>query len=314
MLLYALLLSSAVAMEIGLNMTGSGTAEFQLTTSKSSASQTVTEVLETLPPSTVTELLETVSKSPSGSSPPSTSATAPRSAVPSPAVTDGPVYTTVACLGDGYGQNCDRSPENPYWYGMIPGNFIGGFTPPGMGNPWEYYFSFLDYNLTSGAAQSATSCAAIFSSSLSDWLATAPLTTSAVSPASTATSTLVSMSYVETLETVTGTGNVVITYTDIVSSVSTTGTTTVTSADLYSTYFSTENQKATTETIIYSPYTPYFYESSYTPTFTSPCCSACTIYGGNIEVMYFPPATATGTAKETASSASTVVNSVGFTL
>jgi hypothetical protein len=183
-----------------------------------------------------------------------------------------------------------------------------------MENPWAYYTSFLDFNLTSGALESATSCAAIFYSSLDDWLATAPLTTSGVLSISTVTSTLVSISAVETKETVTGTGNVVNTYTETISGVLTTGTDTATSAFLYSTYVTTVIQQATTETIIYSPVTPYFYKSYYTPTFASPCCSSCTIYGGNIEVMYFPPATATAVANKTATSPSTVVDSAGFTL
>jgi hypothetical protein len=305
MLFLALFLSSAAALEISLNMTGSGTAQFQLTSSTSSAPQTVTEIVETLPPSTITEELSSVSSKPSS--------TVSGTVVASPSVTDGPIYTSEPC-NIGAGRNCVRSPEYPYWYGITPGNSVYGFTPPGMQDPWAYYTSFLDFNLTSGALESATSCAAVFSSGLNSWLATAPLSTGAVLTASSATSTLMSVSTVETLETVTGTGNQVITNTDSFSGVVSTETLTATSAFLYSTYVTTSVQQATTETLIYTPVTPYFYESDYTPTFTPPCCSSCTIYGGNIEVMYFPPATATAAANKTATAASTVVDSAGFTL
>lgn len=62
----------------------------------------------------------------------------------------------------------------------------------------------------------------------------------------------------------------------------------------------------TTETIIYTAFTPYFYPS-YSWKAEPPCCSACTIYGGDIEVMYWPK---TGIA----GGKTTVVNSAGFTL
>jgi hypothetical protein len=112
----------------------------------------------------------------------------------------------------------------------------------------------------------------------------------------------------ETFETVTGTGTVTFTDSNVLSDGETVySTTTQTDALLYSTSVSTYMVPSlTTEEIIYTAYTEYFYPS-YSWKASAPCCSACTIYGGNIEVMYWP---STGLA----GNKTTVVNSAGFTL
>lgn len=92
MLAFALLLaSSAAAMEIGLNMTGSGTAQSQLSAASTSGPETTPEVIVTL---------SAVSSSAS-----------PTSSSVSPTITNGPIYTNFC---DSYqGRNCDRLPEQP---------------------------------------------------------------------------------------------------------------------------------------------------------------------------------------------------------
>ena len=91
MLALALFLSSAAAMEIGLNMTGSGTAQSQLSTASSSAPETISEVIITL------------SEVSSSASPTSSSA--------SPTITNGPIYTNFCNSYEG--RNCARLPEMP---------------------------------------------------------------------------------------------------------------------------------------------------------------------------------------------------------
>ena len=97
MLHWALLFSSAAtAMEIGLSMTGSGTAQ----SSSTEASETISEVLT--PASDLASPKASLTASP----------TVPRAAASSPAVTDGPIYTSVTCDSD-QGRNCDRLPQQP---------------------------------------------------------------------------------------------------------------------------------------------------------------------------------------------------------
>lgn len=181
-----------------------------------------------------------------------------------------------------------------------------GFTPTGQQNPWAYYTSFLDFNLSSAAVSSAFSCSNVWYDSYTEWLATAPLTSGTVVPATTATSTLASFSVVKTPDTAVGTGTTTYTDTYVESGVTSLETETQTNAVFLSSYTTTQVQVATTETLIYTAYTPAFYPA-YSWTASSPCCSACTIYGGNIEVMYWP---ATGLA----GNKTTVVNTEGFTL
>lgn len=131
-------------------------------------------------------------------------------------------------------------------------------------------------------------------------------------PASTVTSTLDAFTATDvSYGSTTGTATVVVTYTESFSGAA--ATTDVETETSYleddSTYITT--QTATTETLIYTAYSAYYYPS-YSWSAQPPCCSACTIYAGEIEVMYFPPATASGNISST--QPSTVVNSVGFTL
>jgi len=117
MLAFAILVTSAAAMEIGLNMTGSGTAQAELSTAASSAPETISEVIITLSqvsssstssaPETVSEIIVTLSEVSSSS----TSLANSTSLVASPTITDGPIYTNDCSTF--YGRNCDRLPEQP---------------------------------------------------------------------------------------------------------------------------------------------------------------------------------------------------------
>lgn len=60
----------------------------------------------------------------------------------------------------------------------------------------------------------------------------------------------------------------------------------------------------------YAAITPYTYVEPFTFYASEPCCLTCTLYGGNVQVFYWP----TSTAKFSNSSVSTLVDSNGFTL
>jgi hypothetical protein len=76
----------------------------------------------------------------------------------------------------------------------------------------------------------------------------------------------------------------------------------------------------------WSAYTQYNYASSFSFTAEKPCCFNCTLYGGNVQVYYWPTAAPASIANSTAppfraansttapSAVSTLVNSAGFTL
>jgi len=66
------------------------------------------------------------------------------------------------------------------------------------------------------------------------------------------------------------------------------------------------------------------YKSEFSYTASSPCCSSCTLWGGDVSVYYWPPAATTplpatstmanATTLHAASAVSTLVNEAGFTL
>jgi hypothetical protein len=74
---------------------------------------------------------------------------------------------------------------------------------------------------------------------------------------------------------------------------------------------------------IWGPAIGWQYASQFTFTPTAPCCSACTLDGGNIEVYFWPSATATASSQDPHAlngtsvislAVSTTVNAAGFTL
>lgn len=219
--------------------------------------------------------------------------------------------------------------DTQFWSGISPGDNPYGFTPTAQRNPFAYFLEFTESGQASTLIATESECSIAWYTNYTSWLATAPLTyssynndgiyTNGVSglvPASTVTSVLLDgtdtfISYGSTTATATETDTV--TYLGGSAGGS---SVTFTNIDTWTSYgvaesTSLETVTAHTETIIYTAYSAYYYPS-YDWKAQAPCCSACTIYAGDIEVMYFPPATAAPNA--TATSPSTVVNSAGFTL
>ncbi len=64
----------------------------------------------------------------------------------------------------------------------------------------------------------------------------------------------------------------------------------------------------TTSIGLYAAFSPYFYAESFAFTATAPCCSSCTINGGNMQVFYW------ATDSALPSGVSTLVDQTGFTL
>lgn len=77
------------------------------------------------------------------------------------------------------------------------------------------------------------------------------------------------------------------------------------------TSFMTTTEAAFTSTSVFSGTTLASYVSDFTYTAAPPCCSACTLFGGNVEVFYWPQST---TSVFHNASVSTMVNKAGFTL
>ena len=212
------------------------------------------------------------------------------------------------------GRNCDRLPEQPYYPYVDPAdltNSFYGFTADYFQDPW-FRYEISHPSAPPEAMTSASSCSAIFESSLSEYLTSAPLISVTTVPQSTITTTESDFSATYTLETSTGVGQSTDTYTFSGSTLTTLTTTTFTDVAEYSTTISTLRETAGTDTLTYAGYTAYFYKDTFAFKPTSTCCSACTIFAGTIEVLYWPTPTATPAAN--LSAASTTVNSAGFTL
>jgi hypothetical protein len=147
------------------------------------------------------------------------------------------------------------------------------YNPAAFTNP--YWFVLIN---TSGdlAQSSIVSCGNIWQSSFTEWLATAPVTTGPSIPAITATETLLpSFAY----QNISG---------EIVTSTFPPQTYTVTTAAQGPLYYANA-------------------EGGLDFTASEPCCQTCQIFGGTVQVLYWPTTTASPAA-------STLVNSEGFTL
>lgn len=226
----------------------------------------------------------------------------------SPALTSAATLPTPSC-NTNYGRNCDRLPEQPYYVYVDTDdltNSFYGFTDPAFSDPWTHY-ELYHTNASSAELESVTSCADIFSSSLSLYLASASITPATYVPPSAITTTVTPFTSIYTIETATGTGSDTETYTDSLSGgIISLQTVTDTEALFIETTTSTTiNTINGAETIGYAGYTAYFYQSDFTFSPPPTCCSACTIMGGNIEVLYWGSATS--------GAVSTVTNSAGFT-
>jgi hypothetical protein len=299
MLLVTLLFSVAAALELGV--------------SSSTSDQTITETLSLVPvpatssspstssTSTETESLSLVPTSSTGSA-----------AASSPAITSSASLPTPSCNSN-YGRNCDRLPEQPYYVYVDPSDLTNsyyGFTDINFQDPWSGFTR--TQSASSAAIASASSCGLIFSSSLDAYFSNAPLTPVTYVPPSTITTTATPFSETFTEDIATATVTSVETFTYGSGAALTTATTTDTDVPLIGTITSTTRQTGGTETIEYAGYTAFFYQSDFSFKPTSSCCSSCTIYAGNVEVLYFSTPAPTATANTTR--ATTVVNSDGFTL
>jgi hypothetical protein len=216
----------------------------------------------------------------------------------------------------GSGQCCSRLPEQPYYHYILPGQpYEDPAGNPSYFDPWQIYpLSQSD----AAALASASSCGLGFSSQISEYLASAPITVGSLVQA---TSTAIT----RTAETATETSVI-----SIISTVSIDTTFTVSdgpnlSGTVTGTYSLIETVSLVTLTrsgytvgISQSAYYPYQYAEDFSFKPTSPCCSSCTIYGGDVQVYYWPTATAAPSAQATgvtnSSSPQTLVDAAGFTL
>ncbi len=201
------------------------------------------------------------------------------------------------------GQNCDRLPEQPFYNYITPGVINYQFDNVPFDNPWMYD----DMSLSGDAASSATSCGIYFSSLLSDYKASAPVTYLAYLPQSTVTYTYPSITEVGDTYSIVGSTTFVTTFVYGAPAYSTSATT-VTEAisSLLGPYTTTE--AATTMAWVHAGYTPARYVSDFTFSATSPCCYSCTLFGGDIQVFYWPTATASTNIT------SSTVNPAGLTM
>ena len=147
---------------------------------------------------------------------------------------------------------------------------------------------FAKYTTETGALAAADStCAQIYESQLSDWLWTAPIiaveTDSAImdGPSAVETQILTGLGISTCTQGYGGSCEV-------------------------TTWTETRTETVPTETKI-PPWTYNYYASAFTYTAASPCCSSCTIFGGNVQVYAWPTPAPTPAV-------STLVDASNFTL
>lgn len=154
-------------------------------------------------------------------------------------------------------------------------------------------------------------CSSQWNTSVENWYRTAPITPLSVIPMTTVyASQVFRQSTWSTIETI-----------EAIVTISTTikGVPTFTTTSALTTY--TDAGPFT-----WSAFSQYQYVSQFTYTADKPCCFNCTLYGGNVQVYYWPTAAPSGIANSTAppfraantttphTAVSTLVNAAGFTL
>ena len=180
---------------------------------------------------------------------------------------------------------------------------ITSFLPSAYYNPFAFVNPYYFYQMSASdelESSSYWSCGQIWDTTFTQWLETAAVSTGSIVPTTTVTSTW--MPWLSTpivsVETLTGSNSKWIS--KIPGPVVT---------QLPSTVIATSTG--------YGPY--YYVQQSLDFTASPPCCALCTLYGGNVQVYYWPtqtqssPVSALGNRTQSPP-ASTLVNDAGFTL
>lgn len=203
-----------------------------------------------------------------------------------------------------------------------------------------YVNSYYDpgvHNWSPAYSSQVTHCEGVFLSSLSEWLLTAPITYGPLVPEMTLTDVIPGT--LMTISSYTDVTTMAWTYTetvavDVYSGATSLSVTTVVSVDfagvahtypqtvamvettIIDSSFSGSWYAATTSTVagftgsggyVQAAYYPAGYATNFTFVPMTPCCKECTLFGGNVQVYYWPTATE-------APPISTLVDSAKFTL
>ena len=172
-------------------------------------------------------------------------------------------------------------------HGLITSGVTSAYyNPAHFVNP--YFFIVIN---TSGdlVLSSLRSCSSIWGSSFAKWLATAEVTTGPIVPGATYTTTLLPWISSQAASTETFSRSL--------------STWTSTIPGTIATIF------PETKTLTSAGYGPLYYVQDHLDfTASEPCCESCTLYGGSVQVYYWP------TTEAQSPPVSTLVNSAGFTL